>query len=95
MPKMPSARPSTATQMTVLPWLSQACCCSISDRWVDVTAALRAQVRGDRFEAEVTNDLVRADPAPGQRKQLTVTYRWGNDRPNTVRVDDGGWLRRP
>ena len=65
------------------------------DRWVDVTPVLRAQVRGDRFEAEVTNDLVRADPAPGQRKQLTVTYRWGNDRPNTVRVDEGGWLRLP
>lgn len=65
------------------------------NRRMDVTQVLRAQVRGDRLEAEVTNDLFRADPAPGQRKQLTVTYRWGKDRPNTVRIDEGDWLRLP
>lgn len=65
------------------------------DRSVDVTQVLRAQARGDRFEAQVTNDLVRADPAPGRDKQLTVTYRWGNDRPNTVRVNEGDRLRLP
>lgn len=65
------------------------------NRWVDVTQVLRAQLRGDRFEAEVTNDLLRADPAPGRRKQLIVTWRWADARANTVRVSEGDWIRLP
>ena len=64
-------------------------------RWVDVTQALRARVRGERFEAEVSNDLFGVDPAPGQRKLLSVTYRWGNDPANTVRVSERDVIRLP
>jgi hypothetical protein len=64
-------------------------------RWVDVTEALRAQVRGDRFEAEVRNELVGYDPAPGQRKLLSVSYRLGNGPVNTVRVSERDVIRLP
>lgn len=64
-------------------------------RWTDVTQALRAQVRGDRFEAEVSNELFGFDPLPNRRKQLSVTYRWGNTPANTARVSEGDTLRLP
>ncbi len=64
-------------------------------RWTDVTQALRAQVRGDRFETQVRNELFGFDPAPGRRKQLSVTYRIGNEPPNTVRVNEYDTLRLP
>lgn len=64
-------------------------------RWVDVTQALRAQVRGDRFETEVRNELFGADPAPGQRKMLMVTYRLGRAQPTTVSVAERDTLRLP
>jgi hypothetical protein len=64
-------------------------------RWVDVTQALRAQVRGERFEAEVRNDLFGFDPLPGRRKLLTVTYRLGNGPANTVHVREDDVIRLP
>lgn len=64
-------------------------------RWKDVTQALRAQIRGERFEAEVRNELFGFDPAPGHRKLLSVTYRLGNEPPNTVRVSERDTLRLP
>ncbi|MGM9481031.1 hypothetical protein ACS5PN_07555 [Roseateles sp. NT4] len=64
-------------------------------RWTDVTQALRAQVRGDRFETEVRNELFGFDPAPGRRKLLSVTYRIGNQPPNTVRVSERDTIRLP
>ncbi len=64
-------------------------------RWVDVTQAVRGLVRGDRFEAEVRNELFGFDPAPGQRKTLSVTYRWGNDPANTVRINERDTIRLP
>jgi len=64
-------------------------------RRADVTEAVRAQVRGDRLEAEVRNELFRIDPAPGKSKVLTVTYRRGNERALTVRVNEGDRLRLP
>ncbi|WP_457356386.1 hypothetical protein [Roseateles sp. P5_D6] len=64
-------------------------------RWTDVTQALRGQVRGDRFETEVRNELFGFDPAPGRRKLLSVTYRFGSEPPNTVRVGEGDRLRLP
>ncbi|KQY88543.1 MULTISPECIES: hypothetical protein [Roseateles] len=65
------------------------------DRWVDVTQALRAQVRGERFEAEVRNELFGFDPLPGRRKLLTVTYRLGNEPVRTVRVREEDVIRLP
>jgi hypothetical protein len=64
-------------------------------RWVDVTQALRAQLRGDRLETEVNNDLFGFDPLPGRRKALSVTYHWGNEPSNTVRVQEREVLRLP
>lgn len=64
-------------------------------RWVDVTQALRAQVRGERLDIEVRNELFGLDPLPGQRKALSVTYRWGNAPANTVRVGERDSLRLP
>ncbi|RZL39629.1 MAG: hypothetical protein EOP35_03290 [Rubrivivax sp.] len=64
-------------------------------RWNDVTQALRAQLRGDRFEVEVRNELFGVDPAPGRRKTLEVTYRFDNGRSRTVRVNEGDMLRLP
>lgn len=64
-------------------------------RWVDVTQAVRAQVRGERFEAEVRNELFGFDPLPGQRKVLAVTYRWGYEPARTVRVRERDVIRVP
>jgi len=64
-------------------------------RWVDVTQALRAQVRGDRLELQVRNETFGFDPAPGQRKTLSVTFRWGNEPANTVRIGERDLLRLP
>lgn len=64
-------------------------------RWVDVTRAVRAQVRGDRLELEVRNELLGVDPAPGARKTLSVTYRWGSEPVNTVRTREGDTMRLP
>lgn len=64
-------------------------------RWVDVTQAVRAQVRGDRLDLQVRNELFGVDPAPGQRKMLSVTYRLGNEPSNTVRVSERDTLRLP
>ncbi|MCE4553479.1 DUF3395 domain-containing protein [Pelomonas cellulosilytica] len=64
-------------------------------RNVDVTQALRAAMRGGRLEAEVSNNLVGVDPSPGQRKTLTVVYRWEGGPTNTVRVDENDWIRLP
>ncbi|MFG6458090.1 hypothetical protein [Roseateles sp. BYS96W] len=65
------------------------------NRRMDATQALRGQVRGGRLEAEVSNGLVGGDPAPGQRKQLSVTYRVDNGRSTTQRVMEGDWIRLP
>lgn len=64
-------------------------------RWVDVTSTVRAQVRGDRLDIRVHNELFGFDPAPGQRKSLSVTYRWGNEPANTVRVSERDTMRLP
>ncbi|MDG0852418.1 DNAJC11 domain-containing protein [Roseateles puraquae] len=65
------------------------------NRWVDVTQAVRAQVRGDRLDLPVSNDRFGVDPAPGERKTLSVTYRFGNEPSNTVRVSERDTLRLP
>ena len=64
-------------------------------RWVDVTQAVRAQVRGDRLDLQVRNELFGVDPAPGQRKVLSVTFRSGNQPSQTVRVSERDTMRLP
>jgi hypothetical protein len=56
---------------------------------------VRAQVRGDRLEVDVRNELFGFDPAPGQRKTLSVTYRRSNEPTNTVRVSERDTMRLP
>ncbi|HEY0955421.1 MAG TPA: DUF3395 domain-containing protein [Roseateles sp.] len=64
-------------------------------RWVDVTQAVRALVRGDRLDVQVGNDLFGVDPAPGARKILSVTYRFAAEPINTVRVTERDTMRLP
>lgn len=64
-------------------------------RWVDVTQAVRAQVRGNRLDLQVRNEAFGVDPAPGDRKVLSVTYRIGNEPSNTVRVLERDTMRLP
>ena len=64
-------------------------------RWVDVTQAVRGLVRGERLDIEVRNELFGFDPAPGQRKSLSVTYRRGSEPSNTVRVSERDVMRLP
>lgn len=64
-------------------------------RWVDVTRVLREQVRGDRFDAEVSNDLLGLDPAPNRRKLLRVRFRAGRGPVRTVEVAEGDRIRLP
>ena len=60
-----------------------------------MTRALRGLVRGNSFDAEVRNELFGYDPAPGQDKTLTVTYRVGNGPTLTVRVRENDRIRLP
>lgn len=64
-------------------------------RWVDVTQAVRAQVRGDRLDIDVRNEWLGTDPLPGRRKQLSVSYRRNGEPTNTVRVNEGDRIRLP
>lgn len=64
-------------------------------RQVDATQAVRAQVRGGRLELQVRNELVGFDPAPGRRKTLTVSYRWGDEPTRTVSVSERDTMRLP
>jgi hypothetical protein len=64
-------------------------------RSADVTQALRSRVRGGRLDGEATNEWLGVDPAPGDRKALTVTYRVGDGRSSTVRFGEGASLRLP
>lgn len=64
-------------------------------RWVDVTQQVRAQVRGERLEVEVRNELFGVDPTPGRRKTLSVTYRRGNEPARTVQAGESDVMRLP
>lgn len=64
-------------------------------RWVDVTQAVRGQVRGDKLDIQVRNELFGFDPAPGARKILSVTYRFAAEPINTVRVSERDTMRLP
>ncbi|PZP36537.1 MAG: hypothetical protein DI603_00805 [Roseateles depolymerans] len=64
-------------------------------RWMDVTGRLRALARDGRVELEVSNELLGGDPAPGRRKMLSVSYRWGGEPSRTVQVSERDWLRLP
>jgi len=67
----------------------------VDGRWADVTAAVRAMVRGDRLDVEVRNELFGIDPAPGRTKTLSVTYRFNGEPPNTVRANEQRRIRLP
>lgn len=64
-------------------------------RWVDVTQAVRRQVRGERLDVQVGNDWLGVDPLRNRRKVLSITYRWSGDRANTVQVNEGDRIRLP
>jgi|GEM_PF-415210 len=64
------------------------------NRSVDVTNRLNSEIRGGRLNLQVTNDTMGGDPAPGQRKTLTVQYRY-NGRQSEVAVNEGNDLNLP
>jgi hypothetical protein len=65
----------------------------IENRRIDVTGVLQSLVRDGRLEMRVENATVGgSDPAPGITKTLWVTYSLNGQRPQSVRVDERGWL---
>ena len=43
-------------------------------RFADVTRQLTSRIQGDRLSLRITNDTMGGDPAPGEKKVLTVFY---------------------
>lgn len=64
-------------------------------RQVDITARLRSYVRDGQLEVPVDNQLAGADPAPGERKSLTVEFSLGNGPVQQTTAQEGQWLRLP
>ncbi len=59
------------------------------NRTSDVTSRLNSQVRGDHLNLLVNNDTMGGDPAPNQRKTLTVEYMMnGRNERATVRENE-------
>lgn len=60
---------------------------------VDVTSAVTSNLKDGQVNLVVTPDSLNvADPAPGQPKQLTVTYTINNGKANTESVQENGVL---
>lgn len=65
------------------------------DRWVDVTDALAAMVRGGSLFVQASNGLA-GDPAPGVVKELRLTYDLGQERKEvTLREGEGLQIGSP
>ncbi len=65
------------------------------DRWVDVTDALAAMVRGGSLFVQASNGLA-GDPAPGIVKELRLTYDLGHERKEvTLREGEGLQIGAP
>jgi hypothetical protein len=60
----------------------------------DVTNRVRAQIRNNRVEMEVTNDTMGGDPNHGNKKNLKVIYTYGSKQ-RTIFVNEKDWLRIP
>ncbi|MFB3918046.1 MAG: DNAJC11 domain-containing protein [Terriglobales bacterium] len=63
-------------------------------RTIDVTQRLNSYVRRDRINVLVSNQLLGGDPAPRERKQLTVTYTFNGRRLRAI-VNEGEYLDLP
>jgi hypothetical protein len=61
---------------------------------IDVTQRLQGMVRNHRLDITVNNTTMGVDPAPGQKKQLYVTYTQMGRAYNTT-VAENGQLRIP
>lgn len=60
----------------------------------NVTSQVRSLIDDGRINTRVGNDNLGGDPAPGQRKQLYVSYRV-NGRTQSATVNEGDTLRIP
>jgi hypothetical protein len=67
----------------------------VGTRGIDVTARLQAQLRNNRLDVNVNNDLAGSDPAPNQAKALWVTYSVGNSRAQQAQVAENSRLSLP
>jgi len=62
---------------------------------IDVTARLRSMVRDGRISTRIDRDSMGADPAPGRRKTLWVTYYVGGLGQRQTIVNEDGLLLLP
>ena len=63
-------------------------------RFVDVTEQLNSQIQNDSLNLQITNYAMGGDPAPGERKVLTVFYIF-NGRNGRVFANEGEFLTLP
>ena len=63
-------------------------------RFSDVTALLNSRIQGDVLSMRIDHNSMNADPAPGERKVLTVFYIY-NGRQVRAFVNDGDILSLP
>jgi len=63
-------------------------------RFVDVTDQLNSQIQNDSLNLQVTNYAMGGDPAPGERKVLTVFYIF-NGRNGRAFANEGEFLTLP
>lgn len=64
-------------------------------RSTDVSDLLRARIQRNSLRLRVDNGSLGGDPAPGRRKQLTLTYAFEGEDIRQLRVDEGEWLTLP
>ena len=60
----------------------------------DVTDRVRAQIRNNRIDMQVTNDTMGGDPNKNNKKNLKVLYTYGNKN-YTKFVNEKDYLRIP
>jgi phosphopantothenoylcysteine synthetase/decarboxylase len=60
----------------------------------DVTNRVRAEIRNNQINMQVTNDTMGGDPNHGNKKNLKVVYTYGSKH-RSVYVNEKDWLRIP
>lgn len=64
------------------------------DDEVDVTSQYAKQIRNNRLNVKVNNTIAECDPAPNERKVLSVKYSWQGVI-NQIMVEEKSWLEIP
>ena len=64
------------------------------NRMVDVSNRLNTLMQGGKLDFQVSNQTMGGDPFPGQKKELKLTYTYG-DRTEQATVAEGNRLNLP